>query len=209
MKILRLSTLSLTLAIAVLTLGYVNVASAAKPICPGDHPSCKEAGDSGYKVTIEGHVDGVSDDNWLGGFGGKKSIGLNDASEEHKVGAFTNLDFFTENSPFGDFGTTCFPGPFTIHQAIISRGKGGRAQAAFWFDGKTDDNSTDVLYALALFGQFDPEIAWPPDEGKPHLIMMEDWKIIVENEGKEIKSISCIGEGDPGDITVSILVEKK
>ena len=41
MNILRLSTLSLTLAIAVMTLGYTNLAFAAKPDkCPGN-PSCK------------------------------------------------------------------------------------------------------------------------------------------------------------------------
>ncbi len=45
MKILRLSTLSLTLAIAVVTLGYVNPSSAGKPnACNEDppHPSCKD-----------------------------------------------------------------------------------------------------------------------------------------------------------------------
>ena len=217
MNILRLSTLSLTLAIAMMTLGYVSVASAAKPICPGDHPSCKEAGESGYSVTIEGHVEGASADmegasadNWLGGVAGKNSIGLNDASEGHNVGAFTGLEFFTGNdSPFGSDGASCFPSaPFTIHQAIISRGKGGRAQASFWFDGFTKHDNTSVLYALALFGQFDSDKAWPPVEGEHHLIMMTDWKIIVENEGKEIKSISCIGEGEPDDITVAIEVTK-
>ena len=44
MNILRLSTLSLTLAIAVMTLGYANVASAEPPDCtdPSSHPSCKD-----------------------------------------------------------------------------------------------------------------------------------------------------------------------
>ncbi len=48
MNILRLSTLSLTLAIAVITLGYANPASAAKPDCVADptHPSCKTPPDS-------------------------------------------------------------------------------------------------------------------------------------------------------------------
>ena len=47
MSILRLLTLSLTLAIAVFALGYVNPAFAAKPDrCP-DHPSCKDGGGDG------------------------------------------------------------------------------------------------------------------------------------------------------------------
>ena len=40
MNISRQSTLLLTLAIAVLTLGYANVSFAVKPVCPGTHPSC-------------------------------------------------------------------------------------------------------------------------------------------------------------------------
>ena len=60
MNILRLSTLSLTLAIAVFALGYVNPSSAAKPgACLGDpplHPSCKDDPVSSitYKVALEG-----------------------------------------------------------------------------------------------------------------------------------------------------------
>ena len=50
MNILRLSTLSLTLAIAVMTLGYVNSSSAAKKDIdctdPSSHPSCKPSDDS-------------------------------------------------------------------------------------------------------------------------------------------------------------------
>ncbi len=51
MNILRLSTLSLALAIAVFSLGYLNP-SAAKPICPG-HPSCKPPSVNPIKYTAE------------------------------------------------------------------------------------------------------------------------------------------------------------
>ena len=53
MNTLRLSTLSLTLAIGVMTLGYVNP-SLAKPECPG-HPSCKDdgGGSTGITYTVE------------------------------------------------------------------------------------------------------------------------------------------------------------
>ncbi len=40
MNISRLSTLLLTLGVAVLTLSYANVSFAVKPVCPGTHPSC-------------------------------------------------------------------------------------------------------------------------------------------------------------------------
>ena len=46
MNILRLSTLSLTLAIAVMTLGYVDSASEAKkPTCSGPHQKCNNGDD--------------------------------------------------------------------------------------------------------------------------------------------------------------------
>jgi hypothetical protein len=59
MNISRLSTLSLTLAVAVFSLGYVNP-SAAKPFCPG-HPSCKPPPDNPIKYTAEltGTIDGA------------------------------------------------------------------------------------------------------------------------------------------------------
>ncbi len=51
MRVLRLSTLSLALAIAVFSLGYVNP-SAARPFCPG-HPSCKPPSDNPIAYTAE------------------------------------------------------------------------------------------------------------------------------------------------------------
>ncbi|MHC4088020.1 MAG: hypothetical protein ACYSU5_22860 [Planctomycetota bacterium] len=55
MNILRLSTLSLTLAIAVMTLGYANPSFAGKK-CTEDpnHPSCKPPADAGNLYTVEG-----------------------------------------------------------------------------------------------------------------------------------------------------------
>ena len=223
MNISRLSTLLPSLAIAVITLGLAAVPALADP---GDDDGCHEhkedcgggGGGGGdvaeYSVTISGAMTGASDHNWRGNFGGKKNIGLNDASPSRMVGEFTNLEFFTNtNGPFGGLGAMCFPKasfPLTIHQAIIKRGKGGRAQAGFWFDGKTDDGTTAVLYALALFGQFnadDTDIPWLPPDETTHKILMMDWKMIVENERKEIRSMSCIGESDPPeDITVWISV---
>ena len=204
MKNLRLSTLSLTLAIAVMTLGYVNVASAGKPTCPGDHPSCKEAGDDGYSVTIKWQVEGHSTDNWLLGSGGKKSIGLNDATAGpgHDVGDLTDLSFFTDSSgPFLSDGDFCFSDPAELHQATIKQGKGGRAQAAFWFDGKTNDGNTSVLYALALFGA-DGSGADLPGEAT---LDMKTWELKVENESKTIKYMSCQSASEE-DVLVPVTI---
>lgn len=55
MNMRRLSTLSLTLAIGVMTLGYVSP-SFTKPACPG-HPSCKDDGGAGgitYTAELRG-----------------------------------------------------------------------------------------------------------------------------------------------------------
>ena len=51
MNTLRLSTLSLILATAVITLGYVDFASAGKPKCPGPHPKCDNGDNEEPPVT--------------------------------------------------------------------------------------------------------------------------------------------------------------
>ena len=56
MSILRLSTLSLTLAISIISLGFTNPAFAAKPDCDSDpsHPSCDDGGGAdGITYTAE------------------------------------------------------------------------------------------------------------------------------------------------------------
>ena len=64
MNILRLSTLSLTAAIAVFALGYASPAFAPPPVCPGDHPSCKNDsgdGDGDTEFMVEMQPGTVSD----------------------------------------------------------------------------------------------------------------------------------------------------
>ena len=71
MNILRLSTLSLTLAIVVMTLGYVNPASAGKPVknCDPDegpvHASCKDDGGGGGGGDTTTEVIGVHEHNGI------------------------------------------------------------------------------------------------------------------------------------------------
>jgi hypothetical protein len=224
MNILRLSTLSLTLAIAVITFGYMNVASAGKPDCSegGDHPSCKDAlGGGGYSVIFMGDLTGGSSENWLGD---SKGVGLNDAGVHDGVGMFlvsTDLPFFASEF-YGDddnSGALCFPGEehgdfvyeedYLLHQAQIKEGKKGRAEATFWFHGLTAEvtNPTRVLYALTLYGDFDETKPWPPVDDEHVILMKKGWKMIVENEGKAIKDVSCIDkiEGDDViDVTITV-----
>jgi len=52
MTISRVSTLSLGIVFAVFALGYASPAFAARPVCPGDHPSCKDDSGSGDGDTV-------------------------------------------------------------------------------------------------------------------------------------------------------------
>lgn len=201
--------------IFILALTVSGIALAKQPECPGDHPSCKDAaGGAGYSVTIVGaDVEGASVNHWLGG---PKGVGLNDAGVNGDVGELTHLNFFISSGQ----GAICFPlgnwfpheegEGYQLHQAQIKEGRGGRAEATFWFHGRTYENNIRVLYALALYGDFNEEdLEFPPvNDGETIVMVMHDWKMIVENERKAIKSISCIGKGT-NDVTVTITVEKE
>ena len=222
MNRLRLSTLSLTMAIVVMTLGYATPSFAAKPgACDQDppHPSCKTGDDTdgaAFNVDIGASGDalqgGSGGNPWLQGVGGKNSIGLNDASPAGlDVGTLTGVAALTDED------TTCFPtdflsphtASFQLHQAFIKSGKKGRAEASFWFHGKTFLDDVRVLYLLKLFGEFESGKEWPGAQ----TLTMTDWELKVENEGKAIKMISCQGEGKVGGIvspsSITIIVTEE
>lgn len=80
-------------------------------------------------------------------------------------------------------------------QANFSQGRGGRAQAGFFFHGFTSKGG-EVLATLLLIGDFDDSEVWfPPTHSSSSTLTMTGWEMGVTNEGKAIKSISCIGEG--------------
>lgn len=211
--------MAVTIAIAVMTLGYANPSFADKPI-GGEHNHGGDddgrdktfydvvIGESGYGETIFGE----STRPWST-FGKGKSIGLGDGSLGHTgVGKFTDLSFFTSlKGLFGDIedvgdipnGAKCFPlddknilVKTLIHQGSVTQGRGGRAESRFFFDGFTFENNVPVLYQLQLFGLFDETEAWPPGTAGHTHVIMKDWVLSVANEGQAIKSISCIGEGE-------------
>lgn len=209
----KFRVMAVTIAIAVMTLGLVAVPALADP---GDDDGCHEhkedcggGGDGGrdetlYDVVISVDISGESTDPWLT-FGKGTSIGLNDASEGRVPGEFTNLSFFAAlpgNSPpfSADDGAICFPSaPFAIHQGRVQEGRGGRAQAGFWFHGWTHDTVdgvlVKVLYNLLLTGDFPADPLPPTAINQPIEMNMTAWELGATNEGKAIKDISCIGEG--------------
>jgi len=153
MNILRLSTLSLTLAIVVFALGSANPSFAAPKKCDGDPfpipPGCGGGdGDDGgrdetfYDVVIGkanagDPIFGESDDDhpWLT-FGNGTSIGLGDASlsppgERPGIGEFTDLSFFTSSG-----------GPFNTK---VEGDDDDRNQGQIYFpvDGDEDDDDGD------------------------------------------------------------------
>ena len=189
--------------------------------CKGKHidyaPHCDggteppDPGDTGddpvYTVTIEVDMTGHSGaENWRAGFGGKNSIGLNDALPDgFDVGTISDLGLLSGVSFSDEEGGYCFQSnvfpsgfptdDFKIHQAYVKRGKGGRAESKIWLHGFTKSGDLEVLYVLTLYGLFDPEKDWPPPEGD-HEVAMSDWDLTIERGSKEIENNSCTGEGD-------------
>jgi hypothetical protein len=208
--------------IGLLFFGSLYPSFAAKPVCPGPHPSCGDDNGSGdeatYSAEFGGEIVGQSGvDNWVLGFLGKNSIGLNDAQPAGlDVGTVTSLnllpgiengDICFQSNSFPNLTPTNDPPSLhndssLLHQAYIKEGKGGRAESRIWLHGVTILGQEEVLYVLKLFGQFDPETAWPPTEGS-HLVMFYDWELAVEGGKKATKDDSCAGEGTT---TVAITV---
>ncbi len=138
MSILRLSTLSLTLAIVVFALGSANPSFADKPTNGHNHGGDDPEDVAEYSVTIEkmGGVEGASgSDNWRGNFGGKKNIGLNDSGPDlFDVGEFTDLSFFNMLTDlFGVDATHCFPSNFVfkIREGSVGQGRQGASRLFF------------------------------------------------------------------------------
>ena len=212
----KFRVMAVTIAIAVMTLGYANPSSAAKKgidcTDPTSHPSCKD--DDGavdgatFSVVIDGGLMGGSGDNhWLQSFGGKNTIGLNHASAEvSDVGTLTGLSDLT------GLNAICFPSDFVpphdasfqLHQASIKRKK-GKAQAGIFLHGLTFEGNVRVLYGFLLIGDF-VSGDWPPTTTT--VLNMTAWELSVEMEGQAITSISCKGEGDtPTPVTITVTKE--
>ena len=98
----------------------------------------------------------------------------------------------SDNECFGDDVT--FGGFF--------RKKAGKAVGMFWFPGFTKysaGNQKKVLYLLKIEGTFVAGSDGFPGNGK--VMHMTHWTLSVENQGKRVKSRSCVGSGTFGSGT--------
>ena len=212
MNILRLSTLSLTIILFSLGALMLPVNTTLAHHCKGGHagsPGCPPTTNgkdvATYSVAITGAVLGGSGaDHWREGFVGKNSIGLNvpggPFTAENSVGQLTNLSFFTKPFPNGPFsgsrGENCFGTTDAfLGQAILKKGKRGRAEGHLGFSGLTDDGTmTEVQYRLSVVGSFDGD--WPPSNPlNPTDMIMDTWEMSAGESGF-IQNISCEGDGD-------------
>jgi hypothetical protein len=161
----------------------------------GDDPSPpSDDGTQLYGLVISGDMVGIGKDWELLG---SRTI---DYKEFFAAPAFGELvlDYFRNSSgPFLGDGPKCFVHPDhpKLFAANLGKSKGNLAAATFWFWGDTDDGVTEVLYRAGLKGTFGVTGDWPPADGIVKTLTLTEWRIAVENEGKDIKSISCLDEG--------------
>jgi hypothetical protein len=129
-----------------------------------------------------------------------------------------NLDFF--RVLFDLKGLLCFggtdptistnpPNQMTKFGGFLRKHKKDAANGMFWFRGYTSDTADgDVLYLLEVTGEFgDPPVDDPPDwPENGSLMIMPNWTLKVENEGKDVASRSCERSGekwtDPAHIMI-------
>jgi len=121
--------------------------------------------------------------------------------------ALLNLSYFHSNGQFTNDATKCFPANDVALFAggLNKKGNAGAAKGMFWFVGKTGDGNTEVLYLLQVFGKLDYPDDWPPE--KSNVMRMTEWSMKVENEGKQVKDISCLGEGTTGFSTIISVIK--
>lgn len=195
-------TLMAVLAAFVMLMMVQTVAVAA-PKC--DTPPCGKGGsgddsvDAEYSALITGDVTGASDeiDNWLGSFGGKSTIGLNSARGANPgdldLGFLASL--FTDTTFNGNDGIECF-GAEAANQILngvnVKQGGAGNLNGKFFFDASTGNGSTPVIYLLEVFGD-EIDNDWPPTATST--LIMTSWELSVQNVGKSVKAVSCIGDG--------------
>lgn len=103
-----------------------------------------------------------------------------------------------QGGPFtGGRGENCFGTGIVprLFQVILSEKRRTGANAAFWITAYTDDGLTEVVYRLELSGgTFDHPDDWPPLAWNS--MEMPSWTLSLDNGGKKIKNISCLGTGN-------------
>jgi hypothetical protein len=116
---------------------------------------------------------------------------------------FQVIDF----KQLGD-GAACFSeGTYgngdTITLAVVKE-KDGTAWARVYFWAFVNDGTTELLYGLHMYGEFDGD--WPPQDGGVTNVLLNSWEMVSEGKGK-LQKVSCTGSGD-FDTGVTITVTR-
>ena len=178
--------------------------------CDDPDPPPNDDGTQLYGLSISGEMVGEGKDWELLG---SRTIDYKEFFADPAFGVLDLSYFQSSSGPFLLDGPVCFrrpdpssptspTNPTKLFAANLGKSKGNLAAATFWFWGDTDDGGTEVLYRAGLKGTFSESGDWPPADGIVKTLTLTKWRMAVENEGKDIKSISCLDEGTFNNIVV-------
>jgi len=173
-----------------------------------------------YDVELIGDVYGESDTPW--GDDGKLVYSLRNQPGLMNLNHFRKF-FNIERG--GITGENCFgdlvaavppaliPAPTTPLRGFLREHKKGVANGMFWFSGFTVDavgspDRKSVLYLLQVTGEFVKGSAagWPENGNlNSNFMVMTNWELKVENEGKSVANRSC---EDSGGLALIVTVAK-
>ena len=201
-----LNKLILFCAFAIFMLAVGGVVTPLQAHCEGrhsgDHPHCPPQVYDAYDVVIDpdGAVLPGFGEEWL--YDGKSVGSLRPRSD------FLNMSYF-ETVTFGPglSASFCFDQnnhldipnpadyPWVRFGGFLQKHRKNTAVGWFWFPGTTSDLLDNVLYLLKIEGTFtddDPVNGFPKNE---KVMTMNKWTLKVENQGSDVISRSCVGEG--------------
>ncbi len=208
--------LTLTLAIAVITLGYVSPSFADPGGGKHNHGDGGSGGDKAvatFHVLLMGPVSGESDPDWLRG--SSRLVGesdpFNDAGSLNLV-VFVGTHFNTVE------GTNCFSKHTQPHKhdatdsilnGHVRQRKHGSAEVTLLIDGRTEDDKDDVVYRLSMTSADDTLTSanWLPIKGSGGItIRLTGWEVVVAGNDPQLEPFSCTDAGSfdtPQYVTVT------
>ena len=168
-----------------------------------DKPACNDDGGGGgggneldgkFDVLIDGDLGGSGTD-WF-----ETKIGRSPAAEHYpgtgSAGEIVDLSYFDDVFSFpralNCFGTD----PVDLYSAILQKNvRKDLAATYFFFNGKTDDGETTVLYMLRMWGTFDESDDWLPEV--TNTMNLTTWRLAMEDPYRsQYSNVSCVGEGE-------------
>ncbi len=210
---------TLTLAMAVMLIGYVNPSVAAKDKgCPdSDHPSCGDGGgETGdvvtYDVVLLGPVDGsnvgLQYADWIdqqgGSIGNPFSPGV-DAGTLNLAAFSIIFNMAVQGGVADGDGGYCFSATDAIRDGGVWRMRRDQIEVGLWIDGRTSDGIHEVVYTFWLTGS--RPYNWLPDAGNTAESVLTNWEIEPANGQADLVPLSCTGEGKfPEDVVQWLFV---